>query len=93
MPSTETATERVITLMTPTEKAALEQKARQAGVSVGEFVRRSVDAYDPEEAALLTELEALAVELKRSNDEASAALDRALAGIAETRAQLDRSAA
>ncbi|NYZ17167.1 hypothetical protein HL658_31875 [Azospirillum sp. RWY-5-1] len=93
MPSIETATERVITLMTPTEKATLEQKARQAGVSVGEFVRRSVDAYDPEEAALLAELEALAVELKRSNDEASSALDRALASIAETRAQLDRSAA
>ncbi|MDB5396738.1 MAG: hypothetical protein JWM91_4244 [Rhodospirillales bacterium] len=45
------ATERITTLMTVPEKSALEKKARKAGVSVGEFVRRSVDFYDPDEVA------------------------------------------
>jgi hypothetical protein len=90
MKQAEIATERVTVLMTPGEKSALEMKARHAGVSVGEFVRRSVDSFDPEEAAELAQLAALATELKRSNDEASAALDRALASIEATRAQLDR---
>ena len=90
MSSSQLATERVTVLMTPVEKAALEAKAKGAGVSVGEFVRRSVDSFDPEEAAELVQLAALAAALERSNNEASAALDRALASIEETRAQLDR---
>jgi hypothetical protein len=90
----ELASERVTTLMTSREKAALEEKARRAGVSVGEFVRRSVDAFDPEEADLVAQMGALALELQRSNQAASDALDRALADIALTRAQLrGRSAA
>lgn len=84
------ATERVTVLMTPGEKSALESKAREAGVSTGEFVRRSVESFDPEAAEDLIQLAALAAELDRSNREASAALDRALASIEATRAQLDR---
>lgn len=86
----ELATERVTTLMTSTEKSLLETKAKRAGVSVGEFVRRSVDFYDPEEVAALAQLAELSVELERSNREAFAALDRALASVAATRAQLDQ---
>lgn len=82
------ATERVTTLMNPSEKAALEFKAKQAGVSVGEFVRRAVDCFDPDEAAALIELSALAEQLSRSNREASDALDRALASVDLTRQQL-----
>jgi len=85
---TELASERVTTLMTMTEKAALEKKAKRAGVSVGEFVRRSVDAFDPEEAIMLAQLGALALEVQRSSQAASDALDKALADIAVTRAQL-----
>lgn len=83
------ATERVTVLMTPGEKSALEAKAKGAGVSVGEFVRRSVDAFDPDAAAEVEQLAALAAELQRSNREAAAALDRALASVAATRKQLD----
>jgi hypothetical protein len=83
------ATERVTTLMTVPEKSALEKKARKAGVSVGEFVRRSVDFYDPDEVAALAQLAELAQELSRSNREAVAALDQALASVAATRAQLE----
>ncbi|HYE52215.1 MAG TPA: hypothetical protein VEB20_21650 [Azospirillaceae bacterium] len=90
--SNEAATERVTTLMTPTEKARLEAKARQAGVSVGEYVRRSVDGYDPQEAESLAQLALFASELARSSQEASEALDRALASVEATRAQLERRA-
>lgn len=88
--SAELATERVTVLMTRTEKSALEARARGAGVSVGEFVRQSVDSFDPEDVAELAQLAALAAELERSNGEASAALDRALVSIEATRTQLDR---
>ncbi|MDR3514511.1 MAG: hypothetical protein P4M00_01755 [Azospirillaceae bacterium] len=74
--------------MTPTEKSTLEAKARRAGISVGEFVRRSVECYDPDEAANIAQLTALADQLRQSNRDASDALDRALASVAVTRAQL-----
>ncbi len=90
MKQTEAATERVTVLMTPAEKSALEERAKSAGVSVGEYVRRSVDSFDPEEAEELAQLAALAVELHRSNSAASSALARALAAIDATRAQLAR---
>ena len=86
----ELATERVTVLMTAAEKQALEAKAKTLGVSVGEFVRRSVETFDPETEEDLKQLAALAAELDRSNREAAAALDRALASIETTRAQLDR---
>ncbi len=86
--ATELATERVTALMTATEKAALERKARRAGVSVGEFVRRAVDAFDPDEALMLAQLSALALEVQRSSQAAADALDKALADIALTKAQL-----
>ena len=86
----EPVTERVITLMTPTEKSLLEKKARETGISVGEFVRRSVDAYDPEEALELEQLAALAAEVKRATARASAALDKALANTAFTLEQLEK---
>jgi hypothetical protein len=85
----ETASERVTILMTPTEKSALETKAREAGVSAGEYVRRSVDAYDPEMLRDLAQLDLLAAELRRSTAEANDALDRALASYDAMREQLD----
>lgn len=86
----EPVTERVITLMTPTEKSTLEKKARDTGVSVGEFVRRSVDAYDPEEAREIEKLVALATEVKQATERASAVLDKALANAALTFEQLEK---
>ena len=93
MRQADVATERVTVLMTAAEKAALEGKAKEIGVSVGEFVRRSVDSFDPAQGADLGQLAALASELVQSNAEAAAALDKALETIAATRAQLDGRAA
>lgn len=54
------ASERVVVLMSPREKQALDAKAARAGrISTGELVRRAVSAYDEgtvEEAAELREL-------------------------------------
>jgi ferritin-like metal-binding protein YciE len=86
----ESVTERVITLMTPTEKSSLEKKARETGISVGEFVRRSVDAFDPQEAREIEKLVALAAEVKQATERASAALDKALANAALTFEQLEK---
>jgi hypothetical protein len=86
----EAVTERVITLMTPSEKAKLESKARQAKISVGEFVRRSVDAYDPDEIQELEQLADLARAFRESAERASVAVDRARENVAETLRQLRR---
>ena len=80
----EALNERVVTLMTASEKRHLEAKARQAGISVGEFVRRSVDAYDAEEARELEQLAVLAREFRQSAERASAAVDRANAKVLQT---------
>lgn len=79
---------RVVTLMTPTEKDSLEAKARGAGLSVGEFVRRSVDAFDAEEIRQLEQISELAREFKLSVERASASLDRTNARIEVTLAGL-----
>ena len=46
------ATQHVVVLMPPEDKARLEEKARRAGTSIGEIVRRFIDTYDPELQAL-----------------------------------------
>jgi hypothetical protein len=78
------ATQRVVVLMPPEDKARLEEKARRAGTSIGELVRRSVDAYEPElEDA---ELEALLRLLEDSQQRAMKALDAAERELAATEA-------
>ena len=76
---------RVDTLMTPAEKSRLEGKAREAQMSVSEFVRRAVEAYEPEE---IQQLAALARAFRASAERASAAVDRANAAVGETLNQL-----
>jgi hypothetical protein len=80
----EAVSERVITLMTPSEKARLEDKARQAKISVGEFVRRSVDAYNPDEIQELEQLADLARAFRESAERASAAVDRSNRQVLQT---------
>lgn len=86
----EVVTARVVTLMTPREKANLEAKAKDAGLSVGEFVRRSVDAFDGKEMRELEQLAALAREFRLSVEQAAVAVDRANNTIEQTRATLSR---
>ena len=49
-----TATARVPVLMTKTEKARITKKARQAGLSTGEYMRRAAASFNlPEEDKVL----------------------------------------
>ena len=93
------ATERVVLLMSPDEKARLAGTARQAGVSIGEFVRRllrehAADAeFQAELAQRQPEFEALLDQLEASSDRAHAAIDAALEEVERTRRQFRRSGA
>lgn len=81
------ATQRVVVLMPPEDKARLDDKARRAGTSIGELVRRSVEAYEPElEGA---ELEVLVRLLEESQARAMRSLDDAQKELAVTRAYFD----
>ena len=83
------ATARMVVLMSPREKAALEAKARRTGkISAGELVRRAVAAYDSDEASQLrTLLDLLATthaETVRRLDATERNLDETLADLADS---------
>ena len=87
------ATARVVVLMTPEEKAALEAKASRVGpISTAELVRRAVDAYDLADQSEAEELRALLdlfkhtrAETLRQLDRTDRKLDATLAGLAKPR--------
>jgi predicted DNA-binding protein len=79
-----TASERVVVLMPSEDKARLEEKSRRAGTSVGELVRRAIEAYEPDLQA--AELDALVRLLEESQARAIQSLDDAEKELAATRA-------
>lgn len=75
-----TASERITVLVTPAEKKRIAKLAKEAGVSRGEFLRRSALSYWlPVEEAMLDQMLEL---LNKSTSKANAAIDDALAFIA-----------
>jgi hypothetical protein len=87
------ATARVVVLMSPEEKAQLDAKAARAGSrSVGELIRRAIDAYDESDQAEAKELAALLevfrtthAETMRQLDQTERKLDETLAYFAKAR--------
>jgi hypothetical protein len=72
------ATERVVVLMSPGEKAALDAKAASAGaISAGELIRRAVEAYDEHAQAEAEELKGLLALLASTHTETLRQLDLA----------------
>jgi len=71
----ETRSERVVVLMTPSEKRAATERARTAGVTLAEFVREAVDEFMPITAAQRAEMEYLTERLRETNDRTEAALN------------------
>ena len=72
-----TATQRVPVLMTPAEKKRLVSKAKKAGLTTGEYMRRAAEVYQPSE-----DEEALASmihEMNKATERAERAIDDALA--------------
>ncbi len=71
------ASSRVVVLMSPEEKLALEAKASMAGdISSAELVRRAVEAYDIARPGEAEELGALLDLFKQTHLETLAQLDR-----------------
>ena len=94
-----TATARIVVLVSPDEKERIATQAKLEGVSMGEFMRRSV-ASQISDADLEAELqkrrpefEALFDELEASNARAHAALDAALDEVEKTRRHFSRTRA
>jgi len=75
--------DRIIVLVDPEYKAQIAARAKALDMSVGEFARRSMDAYDPE-------LDEVAKLLHESAKAAEEAIDEALGELDETLAYLRR---
>ncbi|MCF3948177.1 plasmid mobilization protein [Acidiphilium iwatense] len=93
------ATSRLMVLMSPEERAALDAKARAAGISAGELLRRGAAAYEIGSEAEAAELRALIdlfnethPETLRRLDENEKAVARILAEISASRAAERREA-
>lgn len=72
-----TATERIPVLMTTNEKARIAKMAKDAGLSMGEFLRRAAASFSPsqDDAAL----EGMIDQMAKTTKAANRALDDALA--------------
>lgn len=81
-------TERINLLVTPEEKSLIDERARHAGLTTSELVRRAVGAYDAEAEAEMDELRALADELAQAVDRTEAKLTATLAKIEQLREAL-----
>lgn len=73
---------RLVVMMTPAEKAAIERRARTMDLSTSELVRRAAQSYEavtPEQEemleALASELEDAVVSMRRDLKQASDAMD------------------
>ncbi|OIQ85241.1 hypothetical protein GALL_329160 [mine drainage metagenome] len=72
-------TERIPVLVTPKEKARIASKARRAGVSMGEYLRRAAASFTPADDDEL--LEGMIAQMVKTTARADAAIDAALAHV------------
>jgi hypothetical protein len=76
------ATERVPVLMTPAEKKRLVSKAKKAGLTTGEYMRRAAEGYRPADED--KSLGAMIDEMNKATESAEKAIDEALAFVADS---------
>lgn len=72
-----TASERIPVLVTADEKARIARMAKDAGLSMGEFLRRAASSFRPSEEDQV--LEGMIEQMNKTSAQASAAIDKALA--------------
>lgn len=82
-------TARIPLQLEPEEKRALGRRAKAAGITVNEYARRALRAFDPE-ALVEEQIAAVLKELDASTDRAERSLDAALAAIAASNKRLSR---
>jgi len=79
--------ERIPVLVTPEQKARIAARAKAAKLSLGEFMRRAAESYSPhdeDEAAL----NGLLVQVTKTTQRASKALDSALRAVAASQRRI-----
>ncbi len=81
-----TKTVRLNLMVSPEEKADIDERAKRASLTTSELIRRAVEIYDPE--VDMDELRALAEELAEVADRMEKKLKANLAAIAKLRDQL-----
>ena len=74
------ATARVPVLMTTKEKAQIAKKAKQAGISMGEYLRRAAKSFSPSENDAA--LEAMIDQMLKATKRADQAIEDTLAFVA-----------
>lgn len=72
----ETRTERVVVLMTPTEKRRLSHQAQTHQMNLSEYLRSAAEDHEPDDEAALATIGPLLDQLKSSVSRAEASLDR-----------------
>ena len=82
------ATERVPVLMTVAEKKRIVARAKKAGLTTAEFMRRAAEGYSPtkDEAALVTMIE----EMNRVTANTEKAIDVVLKFVADSNKRIAR---
>jgi len=73
------ATQRIPVLVTAKEKAQIARMAKDAGLSMGEYLRRAAASFHPAEDDKA--LEAMIEQMAKTTQQASRAIDEALAFI------------
>jgi hypothetical protein len=76
------ATERIPVLLTREQKARLVKRAKAVNLTMGEYVRRAAEAYDPQ--ADDKALEGLIQRVRESAEQAGRAMDEALASVSKS---------
>lgn len=82
------ATEQIPVLVTPDQKAAIARKAKAANLTVGEFVRRAAEAYQPDDNDDV--FERLIEQIKITGAKASKALDASLAFAGQSEKRIEQ---
>lgn len=77
-----TATARIPVLVTKTEKARIVKKAKAAGLSTGEYMRKAAESFRPSEDD--EALEAMIDQMLKATERADRAIDDALIFVAES---------
>jgi hypothetical protein len=80
------ATERIPVLLTREQKTRLARRAKAANLTMGEYVRRAAEAYQPD--ADDEELDRLIERVRKTTDEAAQAMERALSSVARSQKRI-----
>lgn len=81
-----TATERIPVLVSASEKSRIAKMAKDAGLSMGEFLRRAAASYTPAEDDAA--LEGMIAQMVKTTKAANRALDEALVYVEQSKKRL-----